>query len=309
MAEVQYWSTDLMPEQDRFDAWAERVRTLHMDWDLASPVASDYAARIRYRESGGVRLADVRCAAFEGQRDPVSDNSAMAGFQLQVSGRMTCQYRGEQFSVEPGDLFMWDSLEGGRFQSSGPHRQLSLMIPLARVPKAVAEALRQGRPLSAKPGAGMFTIAAGHLRSITQELDSLNDDAVNATAAALLDMLDVALKPAVESTTGQRQALLAEIQAYIIARLDDSRVSVSSIAAAHNVSVRTLHLVFSEAGTPVARWIRQQRLERCRRELVSASAGTTVTDVAFRWGFSDTSHFSRVFKQEYGVPPTAVMPH
>ena len=41
----------------------------------------------------------------------------------------------------------------------------------------------------------------------------------------------------------------------------------------------------------MARWVREQRLERCRRELEGASESTTVTDIAFRWGFNDASHF------------------
>ena len=58
----------------------------------------------------------------------------------------------------------------------------------------------------------------------------------------------------------------------------------------------------------MSRWTRQQRLERCRRQLAGAMGSTTVTEVAFRWGFNDSAHFSRAFKQAFGVSPTAVMP-
>ncbi|HVW31399.1 MAG TPA: AraC family transcriptional regulator [Acidimicrobiia bacterium] len=29
-----------------------------------------------------------------------------------------------------------------------------------------------------------------------------------------------------------------------------------------------------------------------------------MTDVALRWGFADTAHFSRSFRSQYGISPT-----
>ena len=31
-----------------------------------------------------------------------------------------------------------------------------------------------------------------------------------------------------------------------------------------------------------------------------------MTDIAFRWGFCDAAHFSRVFKREFGATPSEV---
>lgn len=309
MTEVQTWSTDLLPEKLRFEAWAEKMRALHMDWDLSSPVEDTYAARIRYRGTGSLKLADVRCAAFGGQHSPSVNTPDVMGIQLQLSGQLMCTYGDDRFTIKPGDLFVWDSDRGGTFDSDGQHRQVSLLVPMARVPQSITSMLGSSRPLAARPGAGTLSIAASQIRGIARELDHLSDDAVNRAVNGLLDLIDSAVAPAQETGSGQRAEVLAEIQQYILERLDDRQMSVRSIAAAHWISVRTLHLIFSESGTPVARWIRQQRLERCRRDLVGASASTTVTAVAFRWGFSDTAHFSRAFKQAFGVPPTAVMPH
>jgi len=33
------------------------------------------------------------------------------------------------------------------------------------------------------------------------------------------------------------------------------------------------------------------------------SAERNITEIAFFWGFSDSSHFSRSFKQQFGVSP------
>lgn len=308
MTQVQTWSTDPIPELERFAAWSEKVRALHMDWDLATPMEQGYSAQIRYRGTGNLRIAEVRCSAFGGRRVPSAAGPGIVGIQLQLSGHMACAYGREQFTINPGDLFVWDGDRSGTFESDGEHQQLSLLMPAARVPQSIMSALERSRPLATSQGSGELSLVAGQLRGIVGELDQLSDDAVNRAVNGLLDLLDSALAPDQDASSGQRATLLAEIQKHITEHLGDRQLSVGSIAAAHWISVRTLHTLFAEAGTSVARSILRQRLERCRRDLASASEATTVTSVAFRWGFSDTAHFSRTFKKEFGVPPTAVMP-
>jgi AraC-like DNA-binding protein len=54
----------------------------------------------------------------------------------------------------------------------------------------------------------------------------------------------------------------------------------------------------------VAGWIRERRLERCRRALLDpALRHWSVSAIAAHWGFVDAAHFSRVFRAAYGLPP------
>ncbi|WP_456243458.1 helix-turn-helix domain-containing protein [Tardiphaga alba] len=51
-------------------------------------------------------------------------------------------------------------------------------------------------------------------------------------------------------------------------------------------------------------YIWQTRLQNCRRN--SEPGRQTITDVAFSWGFSSSSHFSRVFRKYFGIVPSAI---
>jgi AraC-like DNA-binding protein len=63
---------------------------------------------------------------------------------------------------------------------------------------------------------------------------------------------------------------------------------------------------FAEEGTTITGYIWQKRLERCREELeFGPKPGKTLTDIAFSWGFSSSSHFTHLFKKRYGIPPSA----
>jgi AraC-like DNA-binding protein len=65
-----------------------------------------------------------------------------------------------------------------------------------------------------------------------------------------------------------------------------------------------MHKLFENAGQSFAHYLRLRRLERCRAELVhQLYAHLSITEICFRWGFNDSSHFSHAFREQYGMSP------
>jgi AraC-like DNA-binding protein len=60
--------------------------------------------------------------------------------------------------------------------------------------------------------------------------------------------------------------------------------------------------LFEDAPESISGTIRSLRLERSARDLAQPH-GPTIMEVALRWGFNDSSHFSRLFKRRFGVCP------
>ena len=76
------------------------------------------------------------------------------------------------------------------------------------------------------------------------------------------------------------------------------------IAAAHGISVRSLHRLFRGGNVTVTGWIRECRLDRCRRDLIDPHfRAKPVHAIAARWGLPDAAHFSRAFRAAYGFSP------
>ena len=79
-----------------------------------------------------------------------------------------------------------------------------------------------------------------------------------------------------------------------------------ALAALCHVSLRTLQRRFDRTyGMPVGQWMRQVRLAQAYGRI---AAGEAVKLVAYDLHFKQLSHFSRVFKEVYGVAPTLVSP-
>jgi AraC-like DNA-binding protein len=79
-------------------------------------------------------------------------------------------------------------------------------------------------------------------------------------------------------------------------------LSPSTIAAAHAVSVRTLYSAVDGLGMSLGGYLRYRRLARSHDDLLFGSDPVAV--VALRWGFASPAHFSRVFRDRYGIPPS-----
>jgi AraC-like DNA-binding protein len=98
--------------------------------------------------------------------------------------------------------------------------------------------------------------------------------------------------------------LLGRAKEHIESCLGDLSLRPDSVAAAINVSTRTLNRLFEAGGISVSSWIRQRRLERCREALADPrSARLTISAIGSQWGMWDAAHFSRSFKSAYGVSP------
>ncbi|MCF2526715.1 AraC family transcriptional regulator [Yinghuangia soli] len=88
-------------------------------------------------------------------------------------------------------------------------------------------------------------------------------------------------------------------------------ISVGDIAAAGNMSVRTLQEKFrAHLGvTPVAH-LRHVRLAGAHADLVAVANGSsdeTVTDVALRWGFGHLGRFGALYRAAYGRLPSQTL--
>jgi AraC-like DNA-binding protein len=109
-----------------------------------------------------------------------------------------------------------------------------------------------------------------------------------------------------ESTRMRTRAeILLNVQSFIEANLGDPELAPEQIARATFISTRYLHKLFEAEGTSVCRWIRESRLERCRRDLLDpALAGETILAISSRWGLPGPEHFSRLFRSAYGCSPS-----
>ena len=82
-----------------------------------------------------------------------------------------------------------------------------------------------------------------------------------------------------------------------------SPISLDELAYLSGRSLSSFKREFQDIyGAPPARWIREKRLSKAHEMLQSSAL--SVADVAYSLGFENPTHFSRIFKQQYGYAPS-----
>jgi AraC-like DNA-binding protein len=94
--------------------------------------------------------------------------------------------------------------------------------------------------------------------------------------------------------------------AFIEAHLGDAELSVDAVSKELGISKRLTHRLFEMQRTQYGTYIKVRRLERAKEELQNRRLDhLSVSEIAYRSGFGDASHFSRCFRSQFGTPPGA----
>jgi AraC-like DNA-binding protein len=220
-----------------------------------------------------------------------------------TAGHQVFEDGAKRVTLESGDIVTWHSSRDFTFESDKPHQILSIYVPEASMKRIlVCPASYAG--LYLKHNSGITALLAGYLTGLCNDF-AVNDERIETEIEEVtLNLIGAAIvAPGTVASAPPRRALWERVTVFIDRNLENPELKPPSIANALGMSLRCLHLLFAERGHTVAGWIRGRRLECCRAELAKSRGACTITDVAFRWGFNDVAHFSRMFKACYGCSP------
>ncbi|HEX5090834.1 MAG TPA: helix-turn-helix domain-containing protein [Nocardioides sp.] len=219
---------------------------------------------------------------------------------------------GRQARISAGEFALYDTRRPYQVDCAvdqvRPARLLTFMFPPSLLPLS-----RKQLPgltattFSATTGLGDLT--SQFLLQLASNVDHYNPAEAARLSTAALEVLATRLAHELELDTwgtpeARRHALLTTVQAFIHQHLGDAELAPRDVAAAHHISLRSLHQLFHDEGLTVAGYIRQRRLERCRRDLADpALASRPVAAIAATWGFTSAAEFSRAFRAAHGIPP------
>ena len=204
-----------------------------------------------------------------------------------------------------GDLFvtnLWLPYEyfdyGG--ENAGFH------IPFDRLGLPRDYAARASEVVHASPLAAQLQ---RHLQILFRDADAISRGPAAATIAqATTALVRAALISAADEEPSRRDDrddnLTSVVKSYIAEHLADPDLGAEQIAREIFISVRQLYKLWETEPGPLGQWIIERRLEAAHGELASPHGRhQTIATIARRWGFADSTHFSRRFRQAYGMSP------
>lgn len=305
---IRSLSTTGLTPRTQIQRWSDALTDLCGRFDIDPLEGSSFEGRINFTTMSRLKLCQI-----EASQHRIAHTFAQARaidhpyikILFQTYGISYFEQEGRSIEIGPGDCLAYDVSTPHTIVSPALTRHEVVIVPKEllhdrgfRLDKMTA------CKLSARSGTGRIAHDVAH--AAFDEATKLSPHSAVSVAESLIDLLLLPLREADSAfDRGGPEAIYIRAQAFIREHLRDPDLCIDQISAALGCTKRYLHMVFSDRGMTVSDYIWRARLQHCRQELETQS-GKTITDVAFSWGFSSSSHFSRVFRKYFGVVPSAV---
>jgi AraC-like DNA-binding protein len=305
-----------LPVADRFAWWRDLTSQTLTPTEITSDHADDFRACFQLLELGAAQVSVLSYPSLRSRRTPAlvrRSDPELYHLALTLRGRQSISHCRREASVEVGDLLLYDSSrpsDASAFPDDGGAVEgIVVNVPRTAIPLPAAKVDRLlGAPL---PGdSGMGALLSQFLIRLAPESDSCRPQDAIRLGGLTVDLITAFLAHHTDtedsvSPESRRQALLAGIHSFIEHHLSEPQLSPGAVAAAHHISVRYLHRLFQDQGVTVSAWIRQRRLEGCRRDLADLRlSDKPIGLLAAGWGYVHASEFTRAFRRAYGIPPS-----
>ncbi|MFH9354839.1 helix-turn-helix domain-containing protein [Kitasatospora sp. NPDC017646] len=306
-----------LPVLDRVEAWRDITASALIPNEFVVDRAAEFRASLRAAELGGAQVTDLTYASMTSRRTPRlirQSDPEMYCVGLILRGQQVIVQDRCEAPLGAGDLVVYSTshpyaaaVEAGRDTAASVVVQVSrAMVPVSsnRVDRILA-ARMSGRE-------GVGGLLAGFLTHVATDTVPYRSADSQRLGGVLVDLITAWLAHHIDGadqtpTETHQHVQFLEIQDFIRRHLGDAELSPATVAAAHHISLRTLHRLFHNHahGVTVGSYIRRQRLAHARRDLGDPRLSTRpVLAIAARWGFLRPADFTRAFRTQYGITPS-----
>jgi AraC-like DNA-binding protein len=309
MADSTVLTTDDVPVRERAPAWREWVfnhfggleSDLYGDTEFEGHMAASHA--------GDVILTRLEANRHRVLRSPHLARTSDTAYLKIVApwkGSAAVEQQGRRACAREGGWVIYDTTGSYAIANPQPVEHLIVMLPKDRM----AERGVRLDDLMARQvggGSGISRVALETMRTTYQELPNMSEDAARGAGELIMQLVRLSLAELAgqETAVTQRAALKDRIRDHVARHLGDPQLSIDGIARALNCSRRHLYNAFAGDEDTLAGYIQRQRVQACARELRENARGAhPITEIALSCGFSNLSHFSRVFRDHMGMSPS-----
>lgn len=298
--------------QDGLETWTRDLRSVcgHFDTELAFN-RSLFIGNVSKFSRGGLPLANLRTNAGLIKRPKANadhDNDQHCFLVSQRSGYCQISQNGQSIQLAPGELLLMDSLGSIEITPFGLIEHASLSLSRNEVCKQLGNQPRTFGKISSSKACG---------RMLHVLMDQLCKDALDGEGAvgegealqcAFVSLLGSAFEQDHDARDDSASLQGSNLRSYVQKVIDESltQPGLSPVGLANrlNISVRHLYRLFEEQDDSVCRYIQRARLKRSADDLTNPFLRSeSITSIAYKWGFTDSAHFSRSFKKQFELSP------
>jgi AraC-like DNA-binding protein len=303
-------TTSDIAEQKRAQYWQDAVCDTFVELDCQVRPDRPFFGELVTAQCEGLHFSRVRADEQTVKRTPTRISRAREEvmlISLQVSGIGSINQDGREARLEPGDFACYDSTRPYTLRFDSTFEQLVLHMPRDAMVRRIGrtETWTARRVAAASPVGSLVLPFVRRTASIVSDVAPATASRLSETCLSLVTAaLGENLSDTLEGQSAARTALTFRAKAVIEGNLHDHTLNTEKVAAMLCISPRYLQDLFQAEQTTVSDWIWMRRLEKSRRDLADPlRARDSIAQIALACGFLDFGHFSRRYKEAFGVPP------
>jgi AraC-like DNA-binding protein len=295
--------------RDSFRLWQTAVFERIVPVELKTIGEQPFQGHLEGANIGLVSLTRVTQSAIRTEATPGTirrhDKHETVSVVFMLTGTLACAQEGRESTQRPGEFVVLDR-KPTVMLTKEHSRSLVLEVPRERLERMLGSiSLYAG--LTVGSDQATTALVTGFIKELTRIQDTLNPDLASRLSSIGIDLLVASLSERLAKETPKpmaRTLIIQRAKAYVAAHLSDPTLDPPQLAIAMGISLRRLQQLFQEHNINISEWIWRRRLELAASQLAApGSLHLSIGAVAYGCGFINQSHFSRRFKDHFGMPP------
>lgn len=306
------FTTNAVHPRDRFDFWHSVACESYVEHECRAHGPSSFEGHVDVAPLAHILVSTYSNAPARSWRTSHQASRAHSAdifLCLQTNGTTVISQDGRDAMLEPGDFCFVDTTSPFIFDHPVQSEQIMLKVERAHLDMRFP-GFRTMMAVGVNGQSAAGGLASSFIQMLPRYRDSITGIAAQRIADQTLDLAALALSEVASRSTSRVKltsaaaVALVRLRRAIEANLHRNSMRCADVAAAAGMSMRYANRLLVQEGTSLERLIQQRRLEKCRDALRDpARHRTSISEIAFSWGFSDAAHFARSFKTAYGVSP------
>jgi AraC-like DNA-binding protein len=307
-------STRTAPKRDRFEVFRENFsQHLYRAEVENSSKEGTFEGEIELLRAGSVGISRIVASpsTYARMRRHVSDSDDALTLFVGINHGLAIEQAGICHEFRPGNGFLYHGAIPGAAEASAPINLWGIKVPADRVTSSLAP--RCGlKPTSVPTELPAMQLIAQYLNSFSTVAASPDTDIREAFGSHLVDLLMLIVgadRNSLELIKGRglkaarTEAVLRAIARHFAA----PNLTADGIGLGLGITGRQVHRLLEETTKTFYEHLLERRLIEAHKLLTSPACNTlNVAEIARRAGFTDRTHFHRVFRIRFGGTPMDV---
>lgn len=298
-------------QRDLVREWCELYarRCLRIDFEPLPDVPFRASVQPIFEE---LRVVRSRLSAGRSLRDEelVKDGDDSLSLLISLSRDICIDHQGREQRLGVGDATLLHVCATGSVGSRQDFEFIPILIPYpelvergVRLDDAVMQRMPRRSEALQLLRSYVLTLEKGRICAGSELREPIRQHIIDLAALAA-----TAQRAIGESgLSAVASARLGAALGFVAARIDDPGLTIAAVARSQGVSPRYLQRLIEASGTTFTEHVNDLRLQRAFSLLTAAGDDAVrISDVALRAGFSDVSHFNRLFRSRFGDTPSAI---